>query len=101
MADFKDTADLLLRTFLEKVTAPLQKAKIEIATDFQLHPESTNSFSCSVQLKRGAKQLPAEKIYISFYGFPMIKFFGRTWTEFQGDAGIAPFVIGIQDHFAK
>jgi hypothetical protein len=101
MADFRETADLLLRSFLEKITLALQVAKIEIVTDQRLHQDSNNSFSCSVVLKRGAKELPAEKIHVSFAHYPMVKFFGRTWTEFEGERGIAPFLTVIQDSFAK
>ncbi len=97
--DVRETADLLLKSFLEKVSGPLKSAKIELVTDGQLQPGNNNSFSCSVELMQGAKKLPSEKIYVSFSNFPMVKFFGRTWTEFEGASGIAPFVICIQDHF--
>lgn len=99
MADNRESANLLLKKFLDQISGPLLQAKIEIVTDRQLHPELNDSFSCSVVLKQDQKQLPAEKIYVNFSNFPMIKFFGRTWTEFQGEAGISPFLTGIQDHF--
>jgi hypothetical protein len=99
VTDFRDSADLLLKNFLDKVSGPLKNAKIELVTDSQLQPGNNNSFSCSVELTQGVKKLPTEKIYVSFSNFPMVKFFGRTWTEFEGASGIAPFVICIQDHF--
>lgn len=99
MADINETADLLLKSFLDKFSGPLRLAKIDVVTDLQLHPETADSFSCSVIMRQGEKQLPPEKLYVSFKDFPMIKFFGRTWTEFQGEAGIAPFLTGIQDRF--
>ncbi len=101
MADFRDPADLLLKNFFDKVSGPLRHAKIEMASDLQLHQQTDDLFSCSVVLTQGAKKLPPEKIYVSFSSFPMIKFFGRTWTEFQGEQGIAPFLTGIQDHFRQ
>ena len=99
MADSIEIAHLLLKSFLSKISGPLQDAKIEIVTDLQLHPEANNSFSCQVVLKLAEKSLAPEKIYVSFSSFPMIKFFGRTWTEFQGEQGITPFLTAIQDHF--
>jgi len=99
LADLSETARLLLKSFIDQVSGPLKKVEIEVVTDLQLHPEANNSFSCSVVLKKGEKTLPAEKIYVSFTNFPMIKFFGRTWTEFQGESGIGQFVTGIQDRF--
>ena len=97
--DVSETAELLLKSFLDKVSGPLKNAKIELVTDGLLQPGNNNSFSCSVELTQGVKKLPSEKIYVSFSNFPMVKFFGRTWTEFEGASGIAPFVICIQDHF--
>ena len=99
MADSSETAKLLLQSFLDKVTGPLQRLAIELVTDQKLNPETNNSFSCSVLLNQGQKKLPPEKIYVSFSSFPMIKFFGRTWTEFQGEQGIATFLTGIEDQF--
>jgi hypothetical protein len=101
MAELRETANLLLQTFLNELAIELQPAAIELVTDLRLHQESTDVFSCSVVLKKGMKQLSDDKIYISFGGFPMVKFFGRTWTEFEGSRGIAPFVTVIKDHFAK
>jgi hypothetical protein len=100
MADVIETANLRLKDFLDKLSGLLHRAKIEIVTDRQLHQEPSDSFSCSVVLKQGEKELPPEKIYVIFSKFPMIKFFGRTWTEFQGEQGITPVVTQIQDRFS-
>lgn len=99
MSDLTATANLLLRNFLGQVVPPLREAKIELVTDAQLSEESKGTFSCSAVLNQGEKKLPSEKIYVLFSNFPMIKFFGRTWTEFQGQSGITPIVASIQDHF--
>src|SRR6187402_783252 len=101
MADMSEPAKVLLQKFLDQLAPHLQQAKIELVTDQQLTADANDSFSCSIVMKKGEKQLPPEKIYINFKSFPMVKFFGRTWTEYQGEAGIGVFVIGIKDHFAR
>ena len=90
-----------IEEFSRQSVWPPSTRQDQIVTDLQLHQESNDSFSCSVVLNQGEKKLPPEKIYVSFSSFPMIKFFGRTWTEFEGERGITPFLTCIQDHFRR